>query len=72
LRDVIVGLEQDRDIVDSEVNDLAEKLGFACDQYEDLPLKLMGGMEVVCNRLYAELKNKKEVLTGSSFVSVML
>lgn len=55
---MIVGLEQDHDIVNSEFNDLAEKLGFACDQYEDSPLKLMGGMEEVCNRLYAELKNK--------------
>ena len=59
MKDVIVGLEQDHDIVDSELNDLAEKLGFACDQYKDLPLKLTGEMEEVYNRLYAELKNKE-------------
>lgn len=58
LKDVIVGLEQDRDIVDSELDDLVEKLDFACDKYEDLPLKLTGGMEEVCNKLYTELKNK--------------
>ena len=57
---MIVGLEQDRDTVDSELNDLAEKLDFACDQYEDLPLKLTGEMEEVCNKLYAELKNKRD------------
>ena len=56
---MIVGLEQDRDIVDSELDDPAEKLGFACGQYEDLTLKLRGEMEEVCNRLYAELKNKE-------------
>lgn len=54
-----VGLEQDRDIVDSELGDLAEKLDFTCGQYEDLPLKLTGEMEEVCNKLYAELKNKE-------------
>ena len=56
---MIVGLEQDRDIVDSELNDLAEKLDFACNQYEDLPLKLMGEMEEVCNRLYAAQEQGK-------------
>ena len=62
LKDVIVGLEQDRDIVDGELGDLAEKLDFACDQYENLPLKLTGGMEEVCNKLYTELKDKERDL----------
>ena len=56
---MIVGLEQDHDIVNSEFNDLAEKLVLACDQHEDLPLKLTGEMEEVDNKLYAELKNKE-------------
>ena len=59
MKAVIVWLEQDRDIVYSELDDLAEKLDFSCDQYEGLPLKLTGGMEGVCNKLYAELKNKE-------------
>ena len=40
--------------MDSELDDLAEKLDFACDQCEDLPLKL-----AVCNKLYTESKNKE-------------
>ena len=55
---MIVWLKQDRDIVYSGLDDLAEKLGFACGQYEDLPLKLTREMEEVDNKLYAELKNK--------------
>jgi len=64
---VTVGLEQDRGIVDSELDDPAESLGLACDQYEDLPLKLTGEMEEVCNKLYAELKNKERVFDWAIF-----
>jgi hypothetical protein len=62
LKDVIVELKQDRDIVDSELDGLAEKLDPACDQHENLPLKLMGGTEEVCNKLYTEVKGKERDL----------
>jgi hypothetical protein len=72
LRDVIIGLDQGRDIVDSELDDLAEKLDFNCDQYEDLPLKLMGKWKRCATDSTPSSRTRKEILTGSSFFSVML
>ena len=61
LKDVIVELEQDRDIVHSELDDLAEKLDFACDQYEDLPLKSTRETEQVCNKSTPSSRTRKEI-----------